>query len=80
MLALTDPSSLPAQCTGGVLAGSPLPVIETPGGTVQVPQVLPATSTELAWGRVQGGAGVLARWQEQGRDLPAPLRAAGALP
>ena len=48
---------------------SPLAAIDTPAGTVAVLQVLPATSTELAWCRVHGAAALRERWASTQADL-----------
>lgn len=58
-----------STCTGAVLAESPLRPVATAAGPVDVLQLLPATHTELAWARVQGGAALRARWDEHGTDL-----------
>ena len=66
---LGQPLGSGSRCTGGLIVESPLAVVETPQGTVAVLQVLPATSTELAWCRVQGAAALRARWATQEVDL-----------
>lgn len=58
-----------SRCTGGVVANSALPPIDTPLGDVRVLQVLPATSTELAWCRVHGTAALRERWSSSHIDL-----------
>lgn len=58
-----------SRCTGGVLVRSPLAPVDTADGTVDVLQVVPATSIELAWCRVQGSAALRERWADQGVDL-----------
>jgi hypothetical protein len=57
-----------SACTGVLVGESPLDAIPTPAGAVTVLQVLPATSTELAWCRVRGSAALRERWREQGVD------------
>lgn len=66
---LGQPLAPRSRCTGGVLAKSALAAIETPEGMVLVLQVLPATSTELAWCRVHGSAALRERWTAQQVDL-----------
>jgi hypothetical protein len=46
---------------------------------VDVLQLLPATSTELAWCRVQGSAALHERWTAQGCDLTDLARSAARL-
>ena len=58
-----------SACVGGILSASPLPSIDSPAGAVAVLQLLPATSTELAWCRVRGSAALAERWRERGTDL-----------
>jgi hypothetical protein len=56
-------------CTGGVLVESSLAAVPFDGGAVDVLQVVPATSHELALCRVQGAAALRARWSAQDIDL-----------
>ena len=65
---LGEPLAHGSACTGVVVVESPLDSIPTPGGPVDVLQVLPATSTELGWCRVRGSAALRERWAEQGID------------
>jgi hypothetical protein len=58
-----------ASVTGGVVTESPLAPIDSPDGTVDVLQLLPATPTELAWCRVRGAAALRERWRDQAVDL-----------
>jgi hypothetical protein len=58
-----------SRCTGVVLAESRLADIETDNGPVSVLQVVPATSTELAWCRVHGTPALRERWAGQQVDL-----------
>lgn len=58
-----------SRCTGGLLVQSPLPPVTAGDVTVDVLQVIPSTSTELAWCRVQGSAALRERWDDQGVDL-----------
>jgi hypothetical protein len=58
-----------SRCTGGVLVESPLASVSTADVVVDVLQVVPATSNELAWCRVQGSAALRERWADQGIDL-----------
>ncbi|MEO8889797.1 MAG: suppressor of fused domain protein, partial [Jatrophihabitantaceae bacterium] len=64
-----QPLAAGSRCTGGVLVASPVSAIPTPAATVDVLQLVPATSNELAWCRVQGSAALRDRWAAQGRDL-----------
>ena len=63
-----------SRCTGVVVTESrvePVAVagIEQGATDVTVLQVVPATSEELAWGRVRGSAALQELWLEQGCDL-----------
>lgn len=58
-----------SRCTGGVITTSLIPDVATPKGVVQILQVLPATSTELAFSRVHGTDALTARWAERRTDL-----------
>ena len=58
-----------SACTGGLVVESPLAAVTTPAGPVAVLQVLPATSTELAWCRVRGSAALREKWVDEGTDL-----------
>lgn len=66
---LGEPLAPGSGCTGVVVVASPIEAIQTPAGPVDVLQVLPATSTELAWCRVRGSAALRERWAEQGVDV-----------
>lgn len=55
-------------CTGAVVTESAYPAVQTPAGSVALLQVVPATSTELAWARVRGGGALLERWTDAGVD------------
>jgi hypothetical protein len=66
---LGQPLVAGSRCVGVVVAESPLTEIDTPDGEVAVLQVLPATSTELAWCRVHGAQALRARWDAQHTDL-----------
>lgn len=61
-LDLGEPLVAGSACTGVVVIESALAAVTTMIGTVDVLQVLPATSTELAWCRVRGSAALLERW------------------
>lgn len=76
---LGEPLATGSRCTGAVVTTSPLPAIASADGPVEVLQVLPATSTELAWARVHGAAGLRARWRERHCDLLDLARGAVAL-
>ncbi|MEP7019814.1 MAG: suppressor of fused domain protein [Pseudonocardiales bacterium] len=64
-----QPLASDSRCTGGVVAQSALATIDTPHGPVAVLQVLPATSTELAWCRVRGAIALRERWTSSQVDL-----------
>lgn len=67
---LGRPLASGSHCTGAVVVESALDPVDTSDGPVQFLQLLPATSTELAWCRVQGSSTALRRrWTEQGADL-----------
>jgi len=74
-----EPLAPGSACTGGLVVESPLADVSTPDGTVQVLQVVPATSTELAWCRVRGSAALRERWSEQGVDALDLLRSPARL-
>jgi hypothetical protein len=66
---LGEPLTAGSACTGVVVDGSPVPAIDTDAGRVEVLQITPATSTELAWCRVRGSAALRERWTETDTDL-----------
>lgn len=68
-----------SRCTGVLTAESPLDPIATAVGEVAIVQVVPATSTELAWCRVHGSAALLERWRRDAADLLDLTRQAVAL-
>lgn len=74
-----QPLASGTRCSGGVFVESPLGSLATPVGPVDVLQLLPATSNELAWGRVQGSAALRERWTAQGIDLMDLTRPGAAL-
>jgi hypothetical protein len=76
---LGEPLVPGSSCTGALIVESGLPPVDTPAGAVDVLQVLPATSTELAWCRVRGSEALRARWSEHGTDLLDLRRRAVAL-
>ncbi|PZS16475.1 MAG: Suppressor of fused domain protein [Pseudonocardiales bacterium] len=76
---LGQPVAPGSRCTGGVIAESALAAIETPLGPVAMLQVLPATSSELAWCRVHGAAALRERWSAQRIDLCDLARRTAAL-
>jgi Suppressor of fused protein (SUFU) len=78
-LDLGQPLAPGSRCTGAVVTESALAAIQTPEGTVVVLQVLPATSTELAWCRVHGTEALRERWTTQQIDLLDLARSAVAL-
>jgi hypothetical protein len=66
---LGEPLVPGSACTGVLVDESPLRAVVTPQGDVAVLQVVPATSSELAWCRVQGAAAMRARWADAGTEL-----------
>jgi hypothetical protein len=76
---LGEPLGRGSRCTGGVIVESLVPAVTTGAGPVDVLEVAPATSTELAWCRVHGSAALRERWTAQGVDLHDLSRAAADL-
>jgi hypothetical protein len=74
-----EPLTAGSACTGVVVHESAVAPIDTDGSAVAILQIVPATSTELAWCRVRGSAALRDRWAEAGIDLldlgrrPVPL-------
>ena len=66
---LGEPLVAASACVGVVVDTSPVGDVATAAGPVTVLQVLPATSTELAWCRVRGSEALRERWQQAGTDL-----------
>jgi Suppressor of fused protein (SUFU) len=66
---LGEPFTSGSLCTGAVVHESAIGPIDAADRSVEVLQVLPATSTELAWCRVRGSAALRERWAEAGTDL-----------
>lgn len=66
---LGEPLTGGSVCTGVVVDGSPIASVAADGGTVEILQITPATSTELAWCRVRGSAALRERWTDAGVDL-----------
>jgi hypothetical protein len=66
---LGQPLTVNSRCTGGLVIDAPIGPIEATPGPVSVLEILPATSTELAWCRVHGSAALQARWAEFETDL-----------
>jgi hypothetical protein len=58
-----------SACTGVLVAESGVAAIDAGDGPVSILQVVPATSTELAWCRVRGSAALRERWAQSGTDL-----------
>jgi hypothetical protein len=65
-----------SRCTGALVIESEVAPVAVGSALVQVLQLLPATSTELAWCRVRGAPALRERWAEQGTDLTDLGRAA----
>jgi hypothetical protein len=66
---LGEPFTPGSACTGVVVHDSVIGEIDVEDAPVAVLQVLPATSTELAWCRVRGSAALRDRWTAAGTDL-----------
>ena len=66
---LGQPLAAGSTCTGAVLIESAVPTIDSPAGPVAILQLLPATSTELAWCRVHGSAVLRERWAGRQVDV-----------
>ncbi|MEO6885287.1 MAG: suppressor of fused domain protein [Jatrophihabitantaceae bacterium] len=73
---LGTPLAQNSRCTGGVLVESAVAAVPTLAGPVEILQLLPATSTELGWGRVRGSVALRQRWAERDTDLLDLARAA----
>lgn len=66
---LGEPLVAGSGCTGAVIVESAIADVATVAGPVAVYEVVPATSTELAWARVHGAAELRRRWAQRGTDL-----------
>jgi hypothetical protein len=67
---LGEPLCTGSRCTGAVVAAGPLhPVPVMHVSDVEILQLLPATSTELAWARIHGSDELQRLWREAGTDL-----------
>ena len=66
---LGQPLAAGSACTGALVVDSPIDAVETADGPVMVLQLVPATSTELAWCRVHGAIALQDRWHERATDL-----------
>ena len=66
---LGEPLAPASACTGVAGRESALAPVDAGAGPVDVLQVVPATSTELAWCRVRGSAALRERWASAGTDL-----------
>ena len=64
-----EPLVAGSVCTGFIVTESPLDTVRTEAGAVSILQVVPATSTELAWARVHGTPALQQRWAEHHSDL-----------
>lgn len=65
---LGEPLTGGSACTGVLVDESAVAPILTDVGAVTILQVLPATTTELAWCRVRGSAALRERWDRAGVD------------
>lgn len=78
---LGEPLCAGSRCTGAVIAAGPLhPVPVMQVSDVEILQLLPATSTELAWARIHGSDELQRLWREAGTDLIDLKRDAVSLP
>jgi hypothetical protein len=66
---LGEPLVPRSACVGVVVAQSPLDAVVVGDSRVEILQVVPATSNELAWCRVRGSAALRERWAERETDL-----------
>jgi len=66
---LGEPLVPGSACTGVIVDESVIADVDADAATVAIRQVLPATSTELAWCRVRGSAPLRERWGQAGTDL-----------
>jgi hypothetical protein len=69
-----EPLAPGSRCTGGLVVASPLEPIpvddaDPEAGEVEVLQLLPATSSELAWARVRGAEALRQLWESAECDL-----------
>lgn len=64
-----EPLVAGSRCTGVVLGGSTIGIVESAAGPVTLLQATPATAGELAWCRVRGSAALLERWTRHSTDL-----------
>jgi hypothetical protein len=62
---LGEPLTVTSACTGVLITASPI----APVDGVDILQVVPATSAELAWCRVRGADALRERWAAAGTDL-----------
>jgi hypothetical protein len=76
---LGEPLAPGSGCTGVLVTESAIAAVSTPSGPVDVLEVLPGTSAELAWCRVRGSEPLRERWREHGVDLLDLERAAVTL-
>jgi hypothetical protein len=65
-----------SRCTGALVTESEIAPVPAGSVSIQILQLLPATSTELGWCRVRGAPALRERWAEQGTDLSDLGRAA----
>ncbi len=63
------PITAGSRCTGVVVSESRVGRVTTDGGVVDILQVTPATSTELAWCRIKGSQAIWRLWTDQSVDL-----------
>jgi hypothetical protein len=78
---LGEPLCAGSRCTGGILSAGPLHPVPMLGvSDVEILQLLPATSTELAWARIHGSDELQRLWRDAGTDLIDLARDAVPLP
>ena len=66
---LGQPIAKGSRCTGAVTSSSALGPIETVAGPVEVFELVPATSTELAWARVHGTDALRGLWVSHATEV-----------
>ncbi len=66
---LGTPLAKRSLCTGALVVASGLPSVVSDRAEVQILELVPATSTELAWCRVHGAKTLRERWASQRVDL-----------
>ncbi len=76
---LGSPLAERSRCTGALVVASGLPSVVSDLAEVQILELMPATSTELAWCRVHGAKALRERWASQQVDQRDLMRNAARL-